>query len=45
VHAGLERARQDGTERTPTFFISGRHYRGDSDRESLARAFSEELGK
>jgi protein-disulfide isomerase len=45
VRADLERARDDGAHRTPTFIINGKPYHGDSDRESLAQAFSEALGR
>lgn len=45
IDADLERARNDGAHQTPTFIINGTHYRGDSDRESLAQAFSEALGR
>lgn len=45
VQADVERARGDGAHRTPTFIINGKPYHGDSDRESLAQAFSEAAGR
>jgi len=45
VEADAERARGDGAHQTPTFIINGVHYRGDSDRASLAQAFSEARGR
>jgi protein-disulfide isomerase len=45
VQNDLERARHDGAARTPTFFINGERYRGDSDRESLRQALDEALGR
>jgi protein-disulfide isomerase len=45
VQGDLERARQDGASGTPTFFINGVRYRGDSDRESLQQALAEALGR
>ena len=38
VQGDLGRARHDGADRTPTFFINGAHYPGDSDRDSLEAA-------
>jgi protein-disulfide isomerase len=38
VQADLERARHDGAHKTPSFFINGVRYQGDSDRESLEAA-------
>lgn len=38
VQADLERARHDGAHKTPSFFINGVHYQGDSDRASLEAA-------
>ena len=43
VQADLARGGEHGVGRTPTFFINGRLYRGDSDRDSLAQAFAEAL--
>jgi predicted DsbA family dithiol-disulfide isomerase len=43
VQADTERAHHDGASGTPTFYINGVRYRGDSDRTSLERAFSEAL--
>ncbi|TQK10503.1 thioredoxin domain-containing protein [Herbaspirillum sp. SJZ107] len=45
VQADLARARHDGADRTPTFFINGRHYPGDSDRDSLEAALRQALQK
>jgi len=45
VQADAERARHDGATGTPTFYINGVHYRGDSDRVSLESALSEALGR
>jgi len=45
VHADLERARHDGADRTPSFYINGRHYPGDSDRDSLEAALREASGR
>ncbi|WP_082439482.1 thioredoxin domain-containing protein [Massilia sp. WG5] len=45
VQQDRERARHDGATRTPTFFINGVRYRGDSDRESLRQALTEALGR
>jgi protein-disulfide isomerase len=41
VQGDLERARHDGAIGTPTFFINGVRYRGDSDRASLQQALTE----
>jgi len=38
VQADLERARNDDAHRTPSFFINGVHYQGDSDRDALEAA-------
>lgn len=43
VQADAERAHHDGATGTPTFYINGVRYRGDSDQASLERAFSEAL--
>lgn len=40
VMSDLERGRQEGVEGTPTFFINGERYRGDSDEASLERAIT-----
>jgi protein-disulfide isomerase len=45
VQGDLARAHHDGATRTPTFFINGVRYRGDSDRESLRQALGEALGR
>jgi predicted DsbA family dithiol-disulfide isomerase len=45
VQGDLERAQADGASRTPTFFINGVLYRGDSDRESLQQALTAALGR
>jgi protein-disulfide isomerase len=45
VQGDLERAHHDGASGTPTFFINGVRYRGDSDRESLRQALDEALGR
>ena len=45
VQGDLERAHHDGATGTPTFFINGERYRGDSDRASLRQALSEALGR
>ncbi|MBW8777534.1 MAG: thioredoxin domain-containing protein, partial [Stenotrophomonas sp.] len=45
VQADAERARHDGATGTPTFYINGVRYRGDSDRASLESALSEALGR
>jgi protein-disulfide isomerase len=41
VQADLERARHDGAHKTPSFFINGVRYQGDSDRDSLEAALRE----
>ena len=41
VHGDLARGRNDGADSTPTFFINGVRYQGDSDRESLEAALRE----
>jgi protein-disulfide isomerase len=43
VQSDLARADRDGASRTPTFFINGVRYEGDSDRDSLSRALREAL--
>ena len=45
VQADVERAGHDGATGTPTFYINGVRYRGDSDRTSLESALSEALGR
>ena len=40
VRADVERARHDGATGTPTLYINGVRYRGDSDRASLESALS-----
>jgi protein-disulfide isomerase len=45
VQRDLERAHHDGASGTPSFFINGVRYQGDSDRDSLAQALSEALGR
>jgi len=45
VQADAERAHHDGATGTPTLFINGVRYRGDSDRASLESALSEALGR
>jgi protein-disulfide isomerase len=45
VQADAERARHDGATGTPTFYINGVRYRGDSDRAALESALSEALGR
>ncbi len=45
VQGDLERAHHDGASGTPTFFINGVRYRGDSDRESLRQALTEAQGR
>ena len=44
VQADAARAHHDGATGTPTLYINGVRYRGDSDRASLASAFNEALG-
>jgi protein-disulfide isomerase len=43
VQADLARGHGDGATGTPTFFINGVRYRGDSDRASLEAALREAL--
>jgi len=43
VQADLARAQHDGASRTPSFYINGVRYQGDSDRESLGAALREAL--
>jgi protein-disulfide isomerase len=38
VQHDLERARHDGAHKTPSFYINGVRYQGDSDRDSLEAA-------
>jgi len=45
VQFDAERAHNDGATGTPTFYINGVRYRGDSDRASLERALGEALGR
>lgn len=45
VQHDSERARGDGAHRTPTFFINGAPYHGDSDFDSLEAAFRQALGQ
>ena len=45
VQGDLERARHDGASGTPTFFINGVRYQGDSDRASLQQALTEALAR
>jgi len=45
VQGDLARAQQDGAAQTPSFFINGVRYNGDSDRDSLEAALREALGK
>jgi protein-disulfide isomerase len=45
VQRDRDRAHHDGAHRTPTFFINGVRYQGDSDQESLRQALSEALGR
>jgi predicted DsbA family dithiol-disulfide isomerase len=45
VQRDLERARHDGASGTPSFYINGVRYQGDSDRDSLEQALSEALGR
>jgi protein-disulfide isomerase len=40
VMSDLERGMEEGVDRTPTFFINGERYFGDSDEASLARAIA-----
>lgn len=45
VQADLARANEHGASRTPTFFINGVPYQGDSDRDSLREALTAALQK
>lgn len=45
VQADAARAAHDGAHRTPSFFINGVPYHGDSDAASLEQAFSAALGR
>jgi protein-disulfide isomerase len=45
VQGDLARAQHDGAIGTPTFFINGVRYRGDSDRGSLEAALREAMGR
>jgi protein-disulfide isomerase len=45
VQGDRDRAHHDGASGTPTFFINGVRYRGDSDRESLRQALTAALGR
>jgi protein-disulfide isomerase len=45
VQQDLARAHHDGASGTPTFFINGVRYQGDSDRSSLQQALTEALGR
>lgn len=45
VQGDLARARHDGADRTPTFFINGVHHAGDSDRDSLEAALRGAMGR
>ena len=45
VQQDLARAHHDGATGTPTFFINGVQYQGDSDRASLHAALTEALGR
>jgi len=45
VQGDLARAQHDGASQTPSFFINGVRYQGDSDRESLRQALTEALGR
>ena len=45
VQQDLARAQRDGADRTPTFFINGVHYPGDSDRDSLEAALRQAIGR
>ena len=44
VQGDLERARHDGAHKTPSFFINGVRYQGDSDRDSLEAALRQAAG-
>jgi protein-disulfide isomerase len=43
VQGDAERARAEGASATPTFFINGQRYHGDSDRASLSQAIGAAL--
>lgn len=43
VQADAQQAHQDGASGTPTFFINGERWRGDSDEESLEEAIERAL--
>lgn len=45
VQDDLARAHDDDATGTPTFFINGERYRGDSDRASLRQALTAALGR
>lgn len=45
VQADLARARDDGAHRTPTFFINGVQFEGDSDQASLEAALRDAAGR
>jgi protein-disulfide isomerase len=45
VQHDLSRGHQDGASGTPTFFINGVRYHGDSDEDSLREALTEALQK
>jgi protein-disulfide isomerase len=45
VEADAEQARALGAHGTPTFFINGERYHGDSDHASLAEALKKALGE
>jgi protein-disulfide isomerase len=45
VQGDLERAHHDGATGTPSFFINGVRYRGDSDQASLRQALTAALGR
>jgi protein-disulfide isomerase len=45
VEADAEQARALGARGTPTFFINGERYHGDSDHASLASALKKALGE
>ena len=45
VRGDVARAQKDGADQTPTFFINGKRYHGDSDRDSLEAALREALAR
>jgi len=45
VQQDVTRGQRDGADRTPTFFINGVRYPGDSDRDSLEAALRGALGR